>query len=476
MIAAAIATAVVLAATYLDVRLRYDEIKTMTSYATHSLAVAASTYDDTNNHVLHTLLVWVAHQFGGWNRVVLRLPAFLSFCLLLPALWWFVRREYGPPTALAATALVGASPFFVSYATNARGYTLLALLFVTALLCGQALVWSPNRKALWAAWAAAIALGFYTVPVMVFPAVATGAWMLLARWRRCGREGFRPFAVRTVAWSAVALALAGALYLPAIAAEGARGVQEEFAIKSHLTVRPLQLVGYPLVLWRSWHLTTSAWAQGVLFALVVVGATAPGRTCRRRGTLLLATILAWGLLFLAHPLLLQARMAIWALLVCTVLAGSGAVLVLERSLARARARWPRLGVGSGSRVVACSVVTFVLGVSAWRATTGSEVITGIADFNRPSPDPATMAWSVVEQMRPGDYLTATCRTVALPAVLYVRELHDVDFDVAWFHTVTDSPRHWNVHRLPAPKSERGGGGGGGRRPPNRDRVSFSSSL
>lgn len=450
--AAVTATAIVMAATHLDARIRYDEARTIASYATQPLAVAASTYDDPNNHVLHTLLVWVAHHFGGWDRIVLRLPAFLSFCLLLPALWWFTRREYGPTIALVATALVGASPFFVGYATNARGNTLLTLMFVAALLCGQALVWSPNRKALWGAWAAAIALGFYTMPLMAFPAVATVAWMLATRWRRCGREGFRPFLVKTLAWSAAALALAGVLYLPALAAEGLRGMQEEFAVKSHLTARPLQLVGHPLVLWRSWHLTTPAWAEGVLFALVVAGATVRGRTCRRGGTLVLATVLAWGLLFLAHPLLLPARMAIWALLVCMISAGAGAGLVLERALARAHGRWPRLGGTPRRDMVAGGVLACVLVASALRATADSKVVAGVTDYNRPSPDPAAMAWSVAEQMRPGDYFT-TCRDVALPTVLYVRAVHEVDRDVAWYYAATTSPRPWSVHRLPAPLSE-----------------------
>ena len=86
--AATIGACVALAAYWLDLGVKLDELITITSYATQPLAVAASKYNAPNNHVLHTLLVWVAHQLGGWNLVVLRLPAFLSFCLLLPALWW----------------------------------------------------------------------------------------------------------------------------------------------------------------------------------------------------------------------------------------------------------------------------------------------------------------------------------------------------------------------------------------------------
>ena len=141
-----IATGVALSAYFLDVPLRLDESRTIVKYASQPFGMAVTSYQTTNNHVLHTMLVWAAHQLGGWNRVVLRLPAFLSFCLLLPVLWWFARREYGPTAAAFTTALAAGTPYFVEYATSARGYMPLLLLFVVALLCGQSLVRRPEGK------------------------------------------------------------------------------------------------------------------------------------------------------------------------------------------------------------------------------------------------------------------------------------------------------------------------------------------
>ena len=451
LVAVVIATGIALAAYYLDVRLRHDESRTIALYATQPLSVAASRYDDYNNHVFHTLLVWVAHQFGGWNWIVLRLPAFLSFCLLLPALWWFAHREYGAWPALFAIALVGASPFFSAYGNNARGYSLLLLLFVSALLCGRALVRAPNRTALWAAWAVAIALGLYTMPLMAFPAAATGTWMLLARWRRRRGDGFGPFLARTAAWSALALVLASALYLPVFATEGVRGVQETLEVVPKFAVRPLRLVAHPFLLWSHWHWTIPPWVQGALLALVVVGAGARGATCGGNGTLPLAAGLAWGSLMVAHPLLPQARMAIWALLVCMIMAGAGVALVVNRAVERARNRWPGDRSAPLQRAFECGALALVLGSLSWW-TTRPDAVTKVTDHFHTLPSLPAMASAAAERMRPGDHFTI-CSRVAVRAVLYVKAVRAVAEDVGWYYPAPHLPNRWRTHRILASAHE-----------------------
>ncbi len=461
MAVATIGACAALAAYWLDTVARIDENMTIAWYATQPLAVAAGTYDDPNNHVLHTLLVWVAHQFGGWNPVVLRLPAYLAFCLLLPALWCFAHREYGATAAAFATVFVGTSAFLVHYATNARGYTLMLLFFAAALLCGQRLVQAPRRTALWAAWAAAVALGLYTVPLMVYPATATGAWMLLARWRRCGGDGFGPFLARTAAWSAVAIALVFALYLPVLAAEGVAGPRAAiFDTEAWSRLSPLGTVEHSLVLWRQW-LPIPAWAQGMILALAAVGAGARGQSCGRRGTLLLATGFVWGLLFAAHRLLMPPRIVIWALMVLLILAGAGAAVVFDGTLARA-ARWrvaspsgfARAGSNRWQRgnwlfLLRCaSTALLFCALSRW-------TVSGM--FNLRPPE--TRFWQVVPavQMQPGDHFSACRRMMQLSkrtvpvneqyyAVLVVKQYHAVEEDASP-HLFEWPKRRASVHRL-----------------------------
>ena len=451
-----IVTGVVLAAHGLDARLEWDEGITLTAYATQPFSVAVSKYNDPNNHVLHTLLAWSVHKLVGWNRVAFRLPAFLSFCLLLPALWWFVRQEYGPVAARLATALAAVSPFFLSFAASARGYTLLLLMFVTSLLCARALVRNPEKKTLWAAWAAAVALGLFTVPLMAFCAGTTVAWMLLARWGAHRRDALGPFLTRTAAWSVVAVLAAAVLYLPVLAAHDVLEVGEFHRARRHSLAGSLPLPAHPVAMWRDWHLAVPAWAQGVLLALVVVGAAVPGRTGGRRAALLSAAGLATCLLLLAYPFVPHARMFIWALLVLTTTAGVGAAVLVERAAFRASERWRGVWAESGRRALECCVVALLLGVSSWWATRPDALIVYRGSF-RPLRSLLAMASSVDEHMRPGDYFTA-CRQVERPTLFYLRESYPFDKEVgAYSEAASQSPQ--NVHRVSAPEDRADGPGG-----------------
>lgn len=138
------AVCVGLAARNLDLPIRFDEAKTITRFAAKPVWTILSDYNSGPTHILHNLLLRAAHEFLGTSPAALRAPAFLAACLMLPAMWWFVRREYGWLAAAFSTALAGTSPLFIEYATNARGYTLLALLFMVTLLCGQGLVRRPD--------------------------------------------------------------------------------------------------------------------------------------------------------------------------------------------------------------------------------------------------------------------------------------------------------------------------------------------
>ena len=427
---------VVLAAYYLDMPLQDDETRTMIE-TTRPLAATASQYASTNTHMLHTLLVWVVHRLAEWDRIVARAPAFLSFSVLLPLLWRFTRREHGPTAALFALVFGAASPYFVRYATEARGYTLMLVLFVSALLCGQALIRTPERRALWALWAATVGLGFFAMPIMVFPAAVAVTWMALARWRRCGRKALRPFVAKTAAWSCAALALAGALYAPVIAMEGPRDVLDALS-HAYRTLnrglntdtRALMLLARPAYLWRDWHLAFPAWAQGALLALTVVGAAVPARSCGRSGTLFLALVVPTAALLTLMLFPLPPRMAIWALLVCVVLAGAGAGFLLERALAWAGSRWP--GVVAGPRPVALRYGVAALCFAVIALVVVPRQLTH--HDRRGWPGLLAMTSSVAATARPGDSFVA-CGRVRARVVVYMHGLYAVEQKTEWWEPV-----------------------------------------
>lgn len=402
--AVVVATGAGLAAAKLGDPLGVDEGWTAGQYVLEPFRVAATKYDEPNNHILHTILAWTFHRLVGPSVVALRIPAFLSWCLLLSAVWWFVRQESSWLAAALATTFVGTSRFLVEYGSSARGYVLVLLLFMLALLVGRTLVRRPGSNLRWALWAILLALGFFTVPVMVFPAAIVIAWMLLARRQHdCGAQGEAAFAVRTAAWSVAAAVLGLLLYLPAILSQGASAL---FGNEFVETVDRSPGVYLPLHLWPRWHRTVPAWGQVVLLGLTAVGMFAAckppwrqkaeahlpgGRLAAAAGAGCTAVLLVW-------PVVLWPRAAAWLLLTFMIVAGIGAAAVSDKLLGSMSGR-----LGRAART---GVVLLFLGV--WAGLSSVPVPRSAFTEWDPTRFPANQAMShaVAGEAQPGDCVAA----------------------------------------------------------------------
>src|SRR6516165_8653441 len=155
---------------FIDEPMRSDEAYTYNEYATRSLYDAVSLYTFPNNHLLHTLLVHLTVRWFGGAPWAVRLPAMLAGLALIPATYAMVRQLVDSRSALFAAAFVTASDPLISYSVNARGYTLLCL--ITVLF-----VWSASRLRDekggsfrdWLLVTVLPPLGFFTIPIMLFP-------------------------------------------------------------------------------------------------------------------------------------------------------------------------------------------------------------------------------------------------------------------------------------------------------------------
>jgi mannosyltransferase len=133
---------------------------------------------------LYFLLAWLAAKLGDavW---LLRLPALLAGTALIPLVYLVGVRLATRSGALLATALAALSPFMVFYSTEARAYSLAALLVLAstyALL--QAL--DSRARGWWAAYALASCLAMYahyTAALVLAPQAAWALWTQREHWR-----------------------------------------------------------------------------------------------------------------------------------------------------------------------------------------------------------------------------------------------------------------------------------------------------
>ena len=427
-------TAVALAARNLGIPIRFDEATTVTRFATRSIWTILSDYSTSNNHILHSLAVRASIELLGDSPAALRMPAFLAACLTLPAMWWFVRREHGRLAAAFATALVGTSPFFIEYATNARGYTLMGLAFMALLLCGQGIVRRPEDPVRWGLFAVATALGMFALPLMVFPAAIATAWVVLVRWRETGAAGMRSLAVNGVVWGAVAATLTGLLYAPALMVSGIDALffnQEVQPPKSAQGRTGLLavLANAPRG-WFGWHAATPIWAQGALLLALAVGAMAPRRPSGHRGTLVLAVALGTAAVFVLYPVALRLRGTFFLLLPAMIVTGAGAALLVDaasaclRAKAQLRSKAGAVGGWTRREALGAVAVLTVLGGFGWWATRPG-VTEHFAWETGWSPNASALASAVDGDLRPGDHVLGKFPTLR-PVVFYLERLgHDL---------------------------------------------------
>lgn len=194
----------------------YDEAYTFIRFASRPFRHILADYGEPNNHILHTILVGLSYRLFGGQAWAIRLPAFAAGVLMIPAMYIAARRFFSQHQALAAAAIVAVVPLFIRYSVNARGYTLLVLLALLLSNFAGILVRRPSRPAL-IAFTVTAALGFYTIPIFLYPMAGISLWVVLTHWfsNEPPHEKLRKIGI-FLAWCLVAGLLTMVLYSPVI--------------------------------------------------------------------------------------------------------------------------------------------------------------------------------------------------------------------------------------------------------------------
>lgn len=306
---------------YLSQPMRNDEAATYLFYVRKPPLYGLVSYTLPNNHILHTLLVSASTFVFGNHPWAIRLPAFIAGVAMIPLTYVVAKRMFDDRTGLIASGLVASSSVLIELSTNARGYTIVAAAFLALLALAQGL----TDSGLWHRFALIAALGFFTIPTMLFPFGVVVTW-LAARLRR-DRAALMLLA-RAVVRTAVLTVL---LYLPALLWTGPRAFFSNRFIQSLPFGAFARALGPSLgETWRSWNRDLTV-GGAILFAIFFAIGLA-----RRPSSSLVATTAIWcGALLLIERWVPFHR--VWSFLIpvywIVVAAGIGTVLRRWRSLA-----------------------------------------------------------------------------------------------------------------------------------------------
>ena len=384
-----VAAALLLRLYHIRQPMRHDEAYTFLGYAALPLADALSVYRDPNNHLFHTLLVWLSTRLLGTSPPAIRLPAFVAGMATIPMVYVLARRFTDRSTSLLAMALAAVWPALVLYSTNARGHAIVTLAFVVVLVLGDLAI---ERESSWP-WlgvALVIALGTYTAPTMLYPAGAAMPWIAIEAGRRHGAAARRAVIRRLAAAGALAAVLTIMLMLPVVVRNGLAALiaNKQVAAVSFaqflvelrvfvVDVAASNALGIPLAL------------LVVLTLLAIVGVVAPGADRSRRISLVLTTFLWSAVLLVAGRRPPPGRVLQFVVPLACVYIAIGTRVVL---VSLPRGREPRLAMNALACVIVPALAAYtVLTRSVFRAPESGTLVDApqIADY-------------LLANMRPGD--------------------------------------------------------------------------
>ena len=156
----------------------YDEAYTFIYFASKPFKYILADYHAPNNHILNSILIGISYRILGNHIWIVRLPALVAGVLGIPAAYFTARRFFTREQALAASAILAVSSSLINDAANGRGYTLVALFSLLLANFAGILVTHQSRPVL-IAYAITGALGFYTIPIFLYPMAGISLWVAI---------------------------------------------------------------------------------------------------------------------------------------------------------------------------------------------------------------------------------------------------------------------------------------------------------
>ena len=209
---------------YLSQPMQYDEAYTFVAFASRPFWIAISDYSLPNNHVFHTLLVYLAYHLLGNQPWTIRLPALVAGVATIPLTYGVAGIFYNRKVGLLSAGLAAASPLLIDYSANARGYTLICAFTLCAVILA-AYVKEHRNTIAWGLLVLACLLGFYTIPIMLYPFGMVVAWLALSKLLgdtspAYGRSFWKTLAIACL----VLVGLTALLYTPVFIRSGIEAV------------------------------------------------------------------------------------------------------------------------------------------------------------------------------------------------------------------------------------------------------------
>ncbi|NQT67089.1 MAG: DUF4214 domain-containing protein [Actinobacteria bacterium] len=324
-----IALSIIIRLFYINQPMRHDEAITFLSFVKKPLIKSLSDYSSSNNHLFHTFLSHIFYVIFGNREWVIRMPAFISGVLIIPASYFTTRVFYNKFAAILTAGLVAASSTMVEYSTNARGYTIIILFFLICLGIAKYLK-DEDNKALWFIFIILSILGFFTLPMFLYPIGLIYVWLLLCLVFKDSKL-YKKILFKNILFSVgVIILITLLLYTPAIIFLITETGIVQDAIKSHSLGDFIQQLPFWMNrIWSRWNRDIPL-ALNIIFVIGFFISTIFNYKLRTTKIPVVAAAIAWlAPVVLIHRPTMYERIWLFLLPIYLIVSASGLVFVFK---------------------------------------------------------------------------------------------------------------------------------------------------
>lgn len=206
----------------------YDEAYTWLAFTSKNPLVAACFYPTSNNHILFSHLTQITKFLPFDILTNLRLTALLPNLLSTVTLFFCLRIRFSPTTTWISVLVFAFSFPLIYYGFVARGYSLLLFFFIIGFFSTLTLLNNPQNTGAWVRLIISSALGFYTIPVYLYPFVSLYGFLAIYF---LSKAQYKPV-LNTIISGITTLVLTSMLYLPVFAISGTDAVLNNKFVQS----------------------------------------------------------------------------------------------------------------------------------------------------------------------------------------------------------------------------------------------------
>lgn len=206
----------------------YDEAWTYLAFTSKNPLVAACFYPTSNNHILFSHLTQITKLLPFDILTNLRLSALIPNILAVITLFFCLRKYVEPLAAWVGIILFTFSFPMVYYGFVARGYSLIVLFFTVGFFSLLQILRNFENKKAWYRLLISSVLGFYTIPIYLYPFVSLFGFSMVFFWVNKNKTTV----LKTVKYGLATCVLTFAVYSPVFAISGIQSVTSNKFVNS----------------------------------------------------------------------------------------------------------------------------------------------------------------------------------------------------------------------------------------------------